>query len=181
MRLQQGSTVRVLASSLAIASCVLGTMSWRAWGQSNPGLTIFSGVERQSELNYYLDFGGNRNGVDRYRLRIPANKMETAVQKFAVSYPDYFDKTNGQFDVDKMEVRSQGESLSIQEVVWNKDDNVVLITMQEPVPSGEGVELVFSNVKNPRWGGTFYFNCLVAPPGEAPQPRALGTWIISIN
>ncbi len=174
--------VRLLASTLIVAGCVLGATQWRAWAQNgNPGLTIFSGVERQNELNYRLDFGGNRNGVDRYRLRIPANKMETAVKKLAISYPDYFDKTNGTFDVDKIEVRADGESLPIQEVIWNKDDNVVIITMEDQIPSGEGAELVFSNVRNPRWGGTFYFNLLVSPPGEAPQPRALGTYIITIS
>lgn len=173
--------VRLLASTLVVAGCVLGATQWRTLAQSNPGLTIFSGVERQNELNYHLDFGGNRNGVDRYRLRVPANKMETAVKKLAISYPDYFDKTNGQFDLDKIEVRVDGQSLPLQEVVWNKDDNVILITMENEIPSGEGAELVFSNVRNPRWGGTFYFNLLVQPPGEAPQPRAIGTYIITIS
>lgn len=174
------SKSRFLATLAASASLLAG---WQAVtvAQSNPGLTIFSGVERQNELSYHLDFGGNRDGRDRYRLRVPANKMEIGVAKWAVSYPDYFDQTGGKFDVDKIEVRVGDRSLPIQEVVWNKEDNVVLIYMEETIEAGQGIELVFSNVNNPRWGGTFYFECRVATPGDVPLPRYLGTWIVSIE
>jgi len=174
------SKSRFLAT-LAVSASLLAGWQTITTAQSNPGLTIFSGVERQNELSYYLDFGGNRDGIDRYRLRVPANKMEVGVKKWAISYPDYFDKTGGRFDLDKIEVRLDGESLPLEEVKWNKNDNVILIKMEETVEAGKGIELVFSNVRNPRWGGTFYFECRVATPGDVPLPRYLGTWIVSIE
>lgn len=165
-------------STLAAAGCLLAGFSAPILAQSNPGLTIFSGVERPNQLSYYLDFGGRRDQRDRYRLRVPADKMELGVKTFAVSYPDYYD---GVFDVDDIEVRAEGQSLPIDEVVWNKPDRVVLIYMAEPIEAGKGVELVFSNVRNPRWGGTYYFEGRASSPGDTPLPRYLGTWIISIE
>lgn len=177
MRFKQRSKSGLL-SGLAIAGCLLAGAPALTWAQSNPGLTIFSGVERPNELSYFLDFGGRRNHRDRYRLRVPADKMELGVGTFAISYPDYYD---GDFDVEKMEVRVDGESLPLQEIVWNKPDNVVLLYLEEPVEAGQSVEIVFSNVRNPRFGGTFYFEARASTPGDVPLPRYLGTWIISIE
>ncbi len=55
-------------TALAISSSVITGLPYLVMAQSNPGLTIFSGVERENILNYHLDFGGNTNGIDRYRL-----------------------------------------------------------------------------------------------------------------
>jgi len=50
--------------------------------------------------------------------------------------------------------------MPLQEVKWDKENHLIEIYPQEPVPANSRVELVFSNVKNPNFGGTYYFNCL---------------------
>lgn len=167
-----------LVSAVALTGCLLTGVAVRTWAQSNPGLTIFSGVQRENILRYHLGFGGRANQWDRYYLRIPSKKMELAVQQFVVRYPDYY---TGKFDTDRIEVRVNGESLPIAEVDWDKENYQLQIYMQEAVPAQEKVEIVFSNVKNPRFGGTFYFECLVWTPGDVPLPRYLGTWILTIS
>ncbi|WP_347239884.1 DUF2808 domain-containing protein [Oscillatoria sp. FACHB-1406] len=165
-------------SAIAATGCLLAGFSAPILAQNNSGLTIFSGVERPNQLGYYLDFGGNRDQRDRYRLRVPSDKMELGVKTFAISYPDYYD---GKFDVDSVEVVAEGQSIPIDEVVWNKPDRVLLIYLADPIEAGKSVELVLSNVRNPRWGGTYYFEGRAAAPGDVPLPRYLGTWIVSIQ
>ena len=170
---------KTLISTLAAASCLLGSLPAISWAQSNPGLTIFSGVrDRDNLLNYHLDFGGRAGGWDRYRLRIPKRKMELGVAQIAISYPDYYE---GKFDVDRIEVRLDGESQPLSEVNWDKENYLVQIYLEEPIQAGQDVEVVFSNVKNPSFGGTFYFNCQILTPGDIPLPRYLGTWVLSIG
>jgi hypothetical protein len=135
-------------------------------------------VKRDNQLPFKLDFGGQSSGWDRYRLRIPAKKLNLAVAQFAISYPDYY---KGKFDTDEIEVRIKDKKVPLQEVIWDKENHKVEIYPQEPVPAGSRVELVFSNVKNPNSGGTFYFNCQILSPGDAPLLRYLGTWIVSIT
>ncbi len=172
------SSMRRLFSAATVISCVITGFSTISLAQSNPGFTLWSGVRREDQLNYFLDFGGRANGWDRYRLRIPAKKMELGVAQFTISYPDYFD---GKFDTDSIEVRVKGESLPISEVNWDKENHIVQIYMEEPIPAQSKVELVFSNVKNPPFGGTYYFECRILTPGDIPLPRYLGTWILSIS
>lgn len=165
-------------SAVALTGCLFTGLAVQTWAQNNPGLTIFSGVQRENILRYYFDFGGRAAAWDRLRLRIPSKKMELAVQQFVVRYPDYY---TGKFNPDRIEVRVDGESLPIAEVDWDKDNYQIQIYMQEPVPAQEKVEIVLSDVKNPRFGGTFYFECLVWTPGDVPLPRYLGTWILTIS
>ncbi len=167
-----------LVSTLAVASCLIGGMPLLSYAQSNPGFTIFSGIPRENQLGYHLDFGGQPNAFDRYKLRIPATKMEIGVAQIAISYPDYYD---GKFDTGGIEVRVDGKSLPLSEVNWDKENQLVQIYLDEAIEAGNGVEIVFSNVKNPRFGGTYYFNCQILSPGDIPLPRYLGTWILSIG
>lgn len=159
--------------------------------QSNPGLTIFSGVERKDQLGYYLDFGGEAGNTDRYRLRIQGKKLRVAVNRFAISYPNYF---KGKFDPKQVEVlvgkqpgfsffsKDRRKSYKVSEVEWDKENHNIQIFLQEPVPAGQDVEIVLSNVKNPPMGGMFYFNCNIEAPGDVGGlVRYVGTWIISIN
>ncbi|WP_424101951.1 DUF2808 domain-containing protein [Moorena producens] len=171
------SSIKRLISAIALAGCVLTGLSVRSLAQSNPGLVLWSGVKRENILRYHLDFNGAPNYWDRYRLRIPKKKMELGVAQFSISYPDYYD---GKFDVDKIEVRVDGKSLPVSEVVWDKENYSVQIYMEEAVPANENVELVFSNVKNPD-GGTYYFVCYVLAAGDIPLPTYVGTWIVSIG
>jgi hypothetical protein len=165
-------------SAVALTGCLFTGVALRTLAQSNPGLTIFSGVERENILRYHFDFGGRAAAWDRLKLRIPQKKMELSVQQIDLRYPDYY---TGKFDPDRVEVRVNGESLPIAEVNWDKDNYQLQIYMQEPIPAQEKVEIVLSNLKNPRFGGTFYFECLVWTTGDVPLPRYLGTWIVTVS
>ena len=165
-------------TALAISGCLVTGLPYLALANSNPGLTLFSGVDRKDILNYHLDFGGRAGSWDRYRLRIPGKKMTEGADRFFISYPEYY---KGKFDVDAIEVRVKGESLPVREVIWDRESQIIEIDLEDPILESHKVELVFSNVKNPRRGGTFYFQCQVLTPGQIPLRLHLGTWILSIN
>lgn len=164
--------------SLAIAGCLVAAVPAISIAQSNPGLTIFGGVKGEDNLNYHLDFGGRSGSWDRYRLRIGAKKMKLAVAQFAISYPDYY---KGEFDTKQVEVFYKGKSVPLQEVKWNKENNILEIYPTEPVPAGGDVEIQLSNVRNPNFGGMYYFNCQILSPGDVPLLRYLGTWVVTIS
>ncbi|MDF5711790.1 MAG: DUF2808 domain-containing protein [Nostoc sp. S4] len=170
--------MRRLLSALAVTSCLLTGFPALTWAQGLPGFTLFSGVKSEDQLPFRLDFGGQANGWDRYILRIPTKKMKLAVAQFAITYPDYY---KGTFDSKKIEVRVKGKAVKLSEVKWDKEGRLINIFPEEPVPAGSKVELVLSNVKNPSFGGTYYFSCQVLSPGDVPLLRYVGTWILSIN
>ncbi|MEO0684513.1 MAG: DUF2808 domain-containing protein [Cyanobacteria bacterium J06649_11] len=174
--------MRRLLSAVAITGFLLSGMPAITSAQGLPGLTLFSGVKRENQLSYRLDFGGQRNDSDRYRLRISAKKMKMAAEKFVIAYPDYFD---GEFDPDEVEIkvgRKKGKKMAVSEVKWDKEGRVLEIYPKEPIPAGKSVELQLDNVQNPDFPGTFYFNCLIQSPGDKTAlTRYVGTWIIGIN
>ncbi|MBW4616682.1 MAG: DUF2808 domain-containing protein [Desmonostoc vinosum HA7617-LM4] len=170
--------MRRLLSALAVTSCLLTGLPTTTLAQSLPGFTLFSGIKSENQLPFRLDFGGQANAWDRYILRIPPQKMKLAVAQFAITYPNYY---KGNFDPKEIEVRVKGKKVKLSEVKWDKEGKLINIYPEEPVPAGSRVELVLSNVKNPTFGGTFYFNCQVLSPGEVPLLRYLGTWILSIS
>ncbi|MDJ0688528.1 MAG: DUF2808 domain-containing protein [Xenococcaceae cyanobacterium MO_188.B32] len=165
-------------TTVAVSGFLIGGIQGITSAQSNPGLTIFSGVERENILNYHLDFGGHAGSFDRYRLRIGSKKMTQGASKFFIAYPDYY---KGKFDPDKIEVRIKGEPIPLREVVWDKESRIIEIDLEQPIRESKKVEIVFSNVKNPRFGGTYYFHCQVLPAGDLPIRQHLGTWILSIG
>ena len=167
-----------LFGAVAVTGCIFTGFSATSWAQSNPGFTLWSGVARENQLSYFLDFGGQRDAWDRYRLKIPAKKMELGVAQFAISYPDYYD---GKFDPKKIEVLVKGKSVPISEVNWDKENQLIQIYLEEPITAGNNVELVFNNVRNPPVGGIYYFTCQILTPGDVPLPRYIGTWILSIG
>jgi hypothetical protein len=166
-----------LLSTLAITSCLLTGFSATTWAQSLPGITLFSGVDRNAQLPYRLDFGGQANSTDRYTLKVPAKKMRSAVTKFEITYPHYY---RGTFDTKDIEVRVKGKSVPLSEVKWDKEGRVIEIFPQEPVPARAKLELVLSNVQNPTYSGMFNFECKVLYSGDVLS-RYIGTWIISIS
>lgn len=170
--------MRRLLSTLAVTTCLLTSIPAISWANGLPGFTLFGGIKRENQLSYRLDFGGQRNAWDRYRLRIPRRKMKLAAAKFMITYPRYF---KGAFDPKKIEVRVQGKKVALSEVDWNKEDRAISIYLKEPVPAGMPVELVLSNVQNPTFGGMFYFNCMMQTPGDVPLPRYCGTWQLDIR
>lgn len=172
------ATRKSLIAKIAVAGCLLAGIPAITWAQSNPGFTIFSGVDREDLLNYHLDFGGQPGNRDRYRLYIDPSKLELAVDKLAIHYPDYFD---GKFDTNRMEVRVDGESMPLTEVELKEEEQIIRFDLEEPIEPGKKIEVVLSNVKNPRFGGMYYFNCRMLTPGDIPLPRECGTWILSIG
>ena len=172
------SLMRPIISAVAVTGCIITGFAVKSWAQNNPGFTLWSGVARENQLNYYLDYGGQPNGWDRYRFKIPAKKLELGVAQIAISYPDYFD---GKFDPKRVEVRVKNKKVPISEVNWNKENHVIQIQLEEAIQAGNSIEIVFSNVKNPPFGGMYYFNAQVMTPGDIPLPRYVGTWILSIG
>lgn len=167
-----------LLSALTIAAVTLPGVWVSTHAQGLPGLTIFSGVDRADQLAYRLDFFGRPGGRDRYRLRIPNSKMQVAASEFFVDYPDTFD---GKFNPDKVNLKVNGDEVSLDDVVWDQDNRVIEIYPTEPVPANTRVEIVLSDVQNPRNVGMHYFNASIISPGDVPLRRYLGTWIISIG
>lgn len=169
-----------LLSGVVLFGCLLG-VPLAAFSQSNPGITIFSGVDRKNQLGYHLDFGGRPGTWDRYRLRIPANKLDKGVAKFIIDYPNYY---KGKFDPEAMEVRLGGQSLPLKSAKWNPETFNIELELEQPLEKLEKkdkIEIVFSNVKNPRSGGTFYFNGNVLAINDIPVPIYVGTWIVTID
>lgn len=167
-----------LLSTLAVTSCLLTGLPAITWAQALPGLTLFSGIKAENQLPFRLDFGGQTNNTDRYVLKIPANRMKLAVAQFAITYPEYY---KGTFDPQNIEVRVKGKKVPLTEVKWNKESRLIEIFPAEPVPAGGSAEVVLSNVRNPSFGGVYYFNCQILSPGSVPLLRYLGTWILSIS
>jgi len=172
------SFVRRALSGLAIAGCLIVGLPAFSLADGLPGFTIFGGVKGEDNLNFRLDYGGRANSWDRYRLRIPAKKMKLAVEQFAISYPDYY---KGVFDTKNVEVVVKDKSIPLQEVRWNKDNHLLEIYPTDPIPAGSSVEIQLANVRNPSFGGMFYFNCQVLSPGDVPLLRYIGTWVITIS
>jgi hypothetical protein len=176
---RQKSPLTRLFSGLAIASCLLTTgLATASLAQGLPGLTIFSGVDRENQLGYRLDFGGEISRPDRYRLRIPQRKMTLAASEFIVAYPDTYE---GRFNSDEVEVKVNGDKIDLESVNWDQENRVIEIYPQETVAADTRVEIILSDVQNPRRVGTHYFNALVRSPGDVPLNRYLGTWILSIG
>lgn len=176
--LSKKSLMRRLAPAFFVTGAILTGLPAFTLAQSNPGFTLWSGVERKDQLNYYLDFGGQANGWDRYRLRIPANKLELGVAQIVITYPDYY---KGKFDPKNVEVMVNRKSVPLQEVAWDKENRAIQIYLKEPIEAGKNVEVQLSNVKNPPSGGVFYFDCRILTPGDIPLPRYVGTWLLSIS
>ncbi len=168
-----------LLTASVLATCTLGGLHTIAIAQGTPGLVLF-GNKDVDILNYYLDFGGIADNRDRYRLRIPKNKLANGATQFVISYPEYFD---GKFNTDKIEVRvnnKKDQSLKLKNVVWDEKNHFVQIDLAEPLRDARKVELVFSSVKNPDVG-TYYFYAQVVPAINTPVPERVGAWVISIN
>ncbi|MEB3339581.1 DUF2808 domain-containing protein [Okeania sp.] len=172
-----------ILSTLLVSSYLLTGFSMATFAQGMPGFTLFGGPERRNQLNFRLDSG--KSGVwDRYRLRIPANKLNLAISQLSISYPDYY---KGTFDPDEIEIRVGGgssekpESIPIDQVVWDKENHFIEIYPAEPIPAGNKIEVVLHNVKNPRFGGMYHFNANIRTPGDVPLLRYVGTWLLSIE
>jgi hypothetical protein len=171
-------TARKLLSTLALASCCLATVPVAARADSLPGFTLFSGVEPSNQLSYRLD-SGNRNTTDRYRLRFSGSKMNRlGAAQIQITYPDYY---KGKFDDKAIEVFVGEKSIPVQSVEWNRENQVLNITLAKQLKTKGEIEVVLNNVQNPDGGGMYYFTCQIKSSAEFPLARYVGTWILSID
>jgi hypothetical protein len=171
-------TARKLLSTLALASCCLATVPVAARADSLPGFTLFSGVEPSNQLSYRLD-SGNRNTTDRYRLRFSGSKMNRlGAAQIQITYPDYY---KGKFDDKAIEVFVGEKSIPVQSVEWNRENQVLNITLAKQLKTKSEIEVVLNNVQNPDGGGMYYFTCQIKSSAEFPLARYVGTWILSID
>lgn len=181
-RLHLGNSGRQLSlkllSALAVSSGLLAAFPAITGAQSTQGWTLFSGVKSENQLPFRLDYGGQANGWDRYNFRIPAQRMQLAAAQIAITYPDYY---KGTFDPNRIEVKYRGKNVPLEEIKWDPESRIIEIFPEEPVPAGGLVEIVFSNVRNPAFGGMYHFNCQILAPGDVPIRRYIGTWLLSIS
>jgi hypothetical protein len=158
-------------SGLAAVGVLLAGIPAATFAQSNPGLVIFSGVGNRSNiLNYHLKDGRRNVRDDRYKLRIPANKIENGVSRLIISYPEYYE---GRFNLDRIEVgygagyRNQVEVAytDLQEECYAIENqngrrdlyHCLNISLEETIEAETPIEIKLSQVRNPWQGGTFYF------------------------
>ena len=171
--------LKSLLTAVTLTACTIGGVNTVAKAQGGSGLVIF-GNRDVDFLSFHLDFGGQADSRDRYRLRIPKKKLSNGASKLVISYPDYFD---GKFDTDKIEVRLKGDkkkSLPLKSVVWDEENLFVQIDLAEPLVDPSKLEIVMSNTRNPEVG-TYYFYAQIVPATGAPVPQRVGAWILSIN
>jgi hypothetical protein len=145
--------------------------------QGLPGVTLFGGPDKANLLNFFLQ-SGRAGERDRYKLRIPADKLNLAIELISITYPDYY---RGKIDPDKIEIRIKDESIALDEVIVDKENHFVEIYPTEPIPAGTKIEIVFSNVRNPTFGGMYHFNANIRTPGDVPMLRYVGTWLLNID
>ncbi|MCS6782967.1 MAG: DUF2808 domain-containing protein [Gloeomargarita sp. SKYG98] len=139
------------------------------------GWTLWGGPKK--ELRYSAD-SGRIGDWDRYYLQVPRQRV--AVAEYYISYPENF---RGEFDPKAVEVvRSRTrQKFRIGEVVWDRENRELRIALAEPVPADTPIEIILSNVRNPRNIGMFFFNLRVLSPGDIPLPRPVGTWVIMVS
>lgn len=169
--------MRRLFSALLVTGMVLSGIPKVVLAQGLPGMVLFSGPDKTNLLNYFLE-SGKAGKFDRYKLRLPANKLNLAIAQVSISYPDYY---KGIIDPEKVEIRIKDKAIPLEEVIWDEENYVLEIYPQEPIPAGTAVEIVLSNVKNPTFGGMYHFNANIRTPGDVPMLRYVGTWLLTID
>jgi hypothetical protein len=156
---------------------------------------LWSGLEnRNDELQFCWDFEMNAGGRERYRFMIPAEKIPEGVSKIRISYDE---KYTGKFDGNKIELRVDGESVPREalDILNEEEANFIEIgidlelldelgkqNLRAALEQGHSLEVVCHNVKNPNFGGMFYFQGSFLPANnEVPVFLDIGTWIVSVN
>ncbi len=143
-----------------------------------PGFTLFSGVDPANQLSYRLD-SGNRNNIDRYRLKIPGAKINSlGAAQIQIVYPEYY---RGVFDENNVQVFVGDTSIPVQATKWDREQRTLQIDLAQQLKTKNEIEVVLSNVKNPDGTGMYYFDCLVKSSTDFPIARKVGTWILSID
>jgi Protein of unknown function (DUF2808) len=173
---------------LCVAGCLLAIVPAATFAQTNPGITFSwggNGPTGKQQLGYVLDYGTPGHPQDRYRLKVGSQK--TAIDGIRIAYPSYYD---GEFNEKQITLQESQKSklfglgkakkIPVSSVQVDKDNRLIEIVPETAIPAGTPVEVVLSDVRNPRSGGTYYFSCYISVPGDIPLKRYLGTWVLSI-
>ncbi len=157
----------------ALAGVLLTNTASIAWSQS--GMTLTGVQEGDTELSYRFDFGGVRGRLERYRMDIPA--QDVAVSELQLNFESSFD---GRVDPDKVRLEVEGQSVPLRAVYWDDTIKSVEVEIAEPVAAGQAMELVLSDVRNPRNMG--YYRVQARVLGTEPNPvfQYIGLWILDI-
>jgi Protein of unknown function (DUF2808) len=178
---------RLLLTSLCVAGSLVSTLPTITSAQSNPGFSFVwgDGPGRKQQLGYVLDYGTPGHSQDRYRLKL--GRQNVAIDSITITYPNYYDGTFNEKRVTLQEAPKnkflgfgKTKQIEVSSVKLDKDNRLIEIVPKEPIPSGVPVEVVLSDVQNPRSGGMYYFNAYINSPGDVPLRRYLGTWILSL-
>ena len=169
-----------LALSGAAIATTLSTLPVQpGMAQTGQGLTIFGGVDSEFRLPYTLRNNSPRNTRAHYFLRVPGTRMERAVSKLRISYPEAFTNRSGSFDTDRIEVRrgrgTGGREIEVDEVVWIPESSQLEIYMAEDIPADTSFVIAMSGIRNPNRFGMHRFNLQAESRGEV-LPRYVGTW-----
>ena len=164
---------RILSALLVTGLIIVPTTSS---AQTNPGLSFNWGgdLPGKRQLSYRLDYG-TPNVLDRYRLRVKAQKVD--VSQLTITYPKYY---TGTFDPKNINLLVKGKKVALAEALLEREANAIKLKPEALIPAESPIEVVLSNVKNPSRGGMYWFNCSIESPGDLPLPRYIGTWVISI-
>ncbi|HEY9824707.1 MAG TPA: DUF2808 domain-containing protein [Stenomitos sp.] len=182
------SSIRRWGSSLCVAGLLLAGVPAVSLAQSNPGFTFTwgsNGPSGKQQLGYNLQYGQPGHPADRYRLKI--GRQNLAIDGLSITYPKYYDGDINEKSITlqlapKSKFLGFGKTtqIPISSAKVDKDNRVIEIIPESPIPAGTAFEVVFSDVQNPRAGGMYYFNCNVSSPGDLPLKRYIGTWVLSI-
>ncbi|ABW28436.1 DUF2808 domain-containing protein [Acaryochloris marina] len=175
------ASIALCAGSLAVGVPLISE------AQTNPGFSFVwgDGPSQKQQLGYVLSYGTPRHLSDRWRLKI--KRQSVAIDRINITYPDYFD---GKFKAKKIELRhapksrlfnlKKGKNIPVDSVTIDPDGGVIEIIPTEVIPADTPIEVVASNVRNPKSGGTYFFNCRISSPGDVGLMRYVGAWIVSI-
>ncbi|NJN30027.1 MAG: DUF2808 domain-containing protein [Synechococcales cyanobacterium RM1_1_8] len=181
--LKSGLAIAAIASGAALAAPVVQA-------QDTSGFSFrWDNREGFNELKYTIELSNSPGNRGRYRFKIGARDMKLAASQFVINYPEFFD---GKFNTDEVELRicsSVGSMMSrarcsavpLDEVNFDTENQRIALYPAEPVPAGTNLELVFSDVRNPRNQGMYQFNVMIESPGDVPLLRPLGSWVVSID
>ena len=176
-------TARVLSglalSGVAIATTLSVLPAQPSAAQTNPGITLWGGVDSEYRLPYTLRNNRPRSTRAQYYLRVPGTRIESAVSKLNIIYPEAFTERNGSFDTDQIRVRrgrgSGDREIPVDEVVWVPEASRLEIYMSEDIPADTSFVIDMSDVRNPDRFGMHRFSLQVEARGDV-LPRYLGTW-----
>lgn len=146
--------------------------------QTNPGITLWGGVDSEYRLPYTLQNNSPRSTRARYYLRVPGTRIDSAVSKLSIIYPEAFTNRNGSFNTDEIRVRrgrgSGDREIPIDEVVWIPEASRLEIFLNEDIPADTSF-VIDASVRNPDRFGMHRFNLQAESRGDV-LPRYLGTW-----